>query len=144
MEIIRSKVKAFLNCFTEGLSLLMSSVGANQMMIKMKWFGWGEEKKDRSDGSRDVRVGSTTTSRDVRVGVSLAALIRGHRRLRHRRTTLHFFYTQTECFVECREYIVFLHYIIAQCTGAADIVQLYNSSTQVRQSTISLHCIAGK
>ena len=72
------------------------------------------EKKDRSDGSRDVRV-----------GVSLAALIRGHRRLRHRPTTLHFFYTQTECFVECREYIVFLHYIIAQCTGAADIVQLF-------------------
>ena len=102
-----------------------------------------EEKKDRSDGSRDVRVDSTT-SRDVRVGVSLAALIRGHRRLRHRRTTLHFFYTQTECFVECREYIVFLHYIIAQCTGAADIVQLYTSSTQVRQSTIALHCIAGK
>ena len=95
------------------------------------------EKKDRSDGSRDVRVGSTTSSRDVRVGVSLAALIRGHRRLRHRPTTLHFFYTQTECFVECREYIVFLHYIIAQCTGAADIVQLYTSSTQVRQSTIA-------
>ena len=114
----------------------------------------GEEKKDRSDGSRDVRVdsttsrdvrvGSTTSSRDVRVGVSLAALIRGHRRLRHRRTTLHFFYTQTECFVECREYIVFLHYIIAQCTGAADIVQLYTSSTQVRQSNIALNCIAGK
>ena len=51
----------------------------------------GEEKKDRSDGSRDVRVDSTT-SRDVRVGVSLAALIRGHRRLRHRPTTLHFFH----------------------------------------------------
>ena len=100
----------------------------------------GEEKKDRSDGSRDVRV--VEGSRDVRVGVSLAALIRGHRRLRHRPTTLHFFYTQTECFVECREYIVFLHYIIAQCTGAADIVQLYFSSTQVRQSTIALHCIA--
>ena len=43
----------------------------------------GEEKKDRSDGSRDVRV-----------GVSLAALIRGHRRLRHRPTTLHFFHTE--------------------------------------------------
>ena len=40
----------------------------------MVWIG--EEKKDRSDGSRDVRVDSTT-SRDVRVGVSLAALIRG-------------------------------------------------------------------
>ena len=48
MEIIRSKVKAFLNFFTEGMSLLMSSVGANQMIIKMKWWGWmGEEKKDR-------------------------------------------------------------------------------------------------
>ena len=84
-----------------------------------------EKKKDRSDGSRDVRVDSTT-SRDVRVGVSLAALIRGHRRLRHRPTTLHFFYTQTECFVECTEYIVFLHYIVAQCTGAADIVHIIN------------------
>ena len=73
----------------------MSSVEANQVMIKMRWYGRGEEKKDRSDGSRDVRVGSTTTSRDVRVGVSLAALIRGHRRLRHRPTTLHFFHPDT-------------------------------------------------
>ena len=90
----------------------MSSVEANQVMIKMRWYGRGEEKKDRSDGSRDVRV--VEGSRDVRVGVSLAALIRGHRRLRHRRTTLQFFYTQTECIVECREYIAFLHYITAQ------------------------------
>ena len=45
MEIIRSKVQAFLNFFTEGLSLLMSSVGANQMMIKMKWYGWGRKRR---------------------------------------------------------------------------------------------------
>ena len=96
----------------------------------------GEEKKDRSDGSRDVRV--VEGSRDVRVGVSLAALIRGHRRLRHRRTTLHFFYPDR---LYCGRYKTFCFSTLhscTHCTGAADIVQFYTSSTQVRQSTIAL------
>ena len=97
----------------------------------------GEEKKDRSDGSRDVRVGSTTTSRDVRVGVSLAALIRGHRRLRHRRTTLHFFYPDRLYCGRYKTYCFSTLHSCTHCTGAADIVQFYTSSTQVRQSTIA-------